>query len=104
MVGIASDKGAVGEGPERLVLVLALLLYKERLLVDTAVIGVLEQRHNPESALRSLGERVVDKNLVVDAPLVLVAERTVSGLDHRKERIEEIILANLVKRLASVEP
>ncbi|MBO6220425.1 MAG: hypothetical protein J6N46_00670 [Bacteroidales bacterium] len=103
MVTVAVDEGTVGHRPLRRTLVLAFLLGHEGLLEHPAIELLVHDRLDPEGTLFGIDEVAVDHDYVEDAPDSLIGERTEPGLDHRKERIEEILRSDLVCILLSMK-
>ena len=99
MVAVSADKGSVRESTERSTLVLAALLYHERLLVDYAVVALLPERSYLEPTVRCIQKRLVHEDYIIDIPCALICERTVSGLKHGTERREEILFSDLGRLL-----
>ena len=89
VIAISAHKSPVGEGPERITLILSLLGCHPRAFEHHSVVFftvIFRHRLNLEPSIRSVRKVVVDKFEVVDAPDSLVAERTVAGLEHRNVR------------------
>ncbi len=103
MVTITADECPVRECAERSILVLALLVCKERLLEHMAVIALLSERGDPEGSLRSVDESVVHEDKVIDAPYTAVSEGAVAVLQHLDERTEEILVCHIFDILLSMK-
>ena len=108
VVGISVDERTIGEGTERIAFVLPLLCCHPRLMVDNAVKTRLvlfgfNYLFKFESSVRCVKQVPVHEFKVVYAPGSLIAERAVTGLEHRKERREEIIFANLFRLFLASE-
>ena len=74
MVAVAVDELAVGECPERISLVLAVLGHHERSLEHDSVMAFLVGLLDAEAALLRVHEGLIDHNYIENAPDIPVAE------------------------------
>ena len=103
MVAVAADEGSIGESPERRTLVLSFLVCQELRVVDTSIVALLVKLTKSESAFLRVCKGIIDQKEIVNAPYALVCERAETGLQHRKERREEISICNLILVLEAME-